>query len=234
MKHRFYKPNKINRNNLQTTILKNEIMKTKNSIMLALALTLISTVTFAQINIGLRHGVAATTFSDKGNLIDNSNDTYSYTAGAFFTIPVFKSLAIQPEINYVRKGRSDETTALNTPIETDFMLQYLQIPVLLQYRNNQMFNKSESVFYVNAGPYTALALNTQKRLSNGSEGDLLIPVKESNNTDLGLTFGIGLQTPIRHKDVCFDLRYDMGLSEIELQPNDYRTKALSLTIGILL
>jgi hypothetical protein len=209
-------------------------MKTKNSIMLALALTLISTVTFAQINIGLRQGIAATTFSDKGNLGDNSRDTYSYTAGVFFTLPVVKSLTVQPEINYVRKGRNDETTELNTPVETDFMLQYLQVPVLLQYRDNQMFNKSGSVFYANAGPYTAFALNTQTRLSNSSEGGLLVPVKESNNTDWGLTFGIGFQTPIRQKDIRFDLRYDMGLSEIELQPNEYRTKALSFTIGILL
>lgn len=209
-------------------------MKTKNSIMLTLALTLISSGTFAQINIGLRQGVAATTFSDNGNLCDNSNVTYSYTAGAFITLPVFNSLAVQPEINYIRKGRSDETRELNTSVETDFMLQYLQVPVLFQYRDNHLLNKTESIFYINAGPYAAFALSSQTRLSNGSESDLLVPVEESNNTDWGLTFGIGFQTPIRQKDICFDLRYDMGFSEIELQPNEYRTKTLSLTIGILL
>ena len=209
-------------------------MKTKNSIMLALALTLISTATFAQINIGLRHGIAATTFSDKGNLYQDNKVTLSYTAGAFFTVPVTKSLAIQPEINYVRKGRSNETTELNTPIETDFMLHYLQVPVLLQYRNDQLLNKSGSVFYINGGPYAAFALTTQTRVSKSNEGGILVPVENSNKTDWGATLGIGFQTPIRGKDVRFDLRYDMGLSEIELQPTEYRSKALSLTIGILL
>jgi hypothetical protein len=208
-------------------------MKTKNSIMLALALMLISTSAFAQINFGLRNGIAATTFSDKGDLYNDNNVTFSYTAGAFATIPVYKSFAIQPELNYVRKGRSNETTELNTTVETDFMLHYLQVPVLLQYRNDQMLNKSGSVFYINAGPYAAFVLNTQTRVSGDNEGTP-VPVSDSKNTDWGTTFGIGFQTPIFKKDICFDLRYDMGLSEIEQQPADYRTKALSLTIGIVL
>ena len=209
-------------------------MKTKKSIMLALVLMLISTATFAQINIGLHQGVAATTLSDKGNLYNDYNVTYSYTAGTFFTVPVSKSLAIQPEINYVRKGRSNETIELNTDVETDFLLHYLQVPVLFQYRNEQLLNKSGSVFYINGGPYAAFALKTQTRVSNNSESGLIVPVENSNNTDWGATLGIGFQTPIRGKDVRFDLRYDMGLSEIEQQPTEYRTKALSLTIGILL
>lgn len=131
-------------------------MKTKKSKILVLALTLIS----------------STTFSDIGDIYDNANITYSYTAGAFFTIPVIESLAFQPEINYVRKGRSNETSELDTPFETDFMIQYIQVPVLLQYRNNEILSKSGSVFYINAGPYAGFALNPQTRESNNSE-DLL-------------------------------------------------------------
>ena len=209
-------------------------MKTKNSIMLALAIVLISTSAFAQINFGLRNGVAATTFSDKGDLYNDNNVTFSYTAGAFATIPVYKSFAIQPELNYVRKGRSNETTELNTTVETDFMLHYLQVPVLFQYRNNQLLNKSGSVFYINVGPYAAFVLNTQTRVSDNTNEGALVPVSDSKNTDWGTTFGVGFQTPIFKKDICFDLRYDMGLSEIEQQPTEYRTKALSLTIGIVL
>jgi hypothetical protein len=209
-------------------------MKTKNSILLALALTLLSATTFAQVNIGLRQGIAATTFSDKGNLYQDNKVTFSYTAGAYVTVPVSKSFAIQPEINYIRKGRSNETTELNTVVKTDFMLHYLQIPVLFQYSNDQLLNKSGSVFYINGGPYAAFALNTQTRVANSNEGGLMVPVKDSKNTDWGAALGIGFQTPIRGKDVRFDLRYDMGLSEIELQPTEYRTKALSLTVGIKL
>lgn len=208
-------------------------MKTKNSIMLALAFMLISTSVFAQVKFGLRSGIAATTLSDKGNLYQDNKVTFSYTGGVFATIPVIKSFAIQPELNYVRKGRSNETTELNTAVKTDFMLNYLEVPVLFQYRNDQMLNKSGSVFYINAGPYASFVLNTQTRVSGNNEGSL-VTVSDSKNTDWGTTFGVGFQTPILKKNICFDLRYDMGLSEIEQQPTEYRTKALSLTIGIVL
>ncbi|HNW53693.1 MAG TPA: porin family protein [Bacteroidales bacterium] len=209
-------------------------MSTRKSILFASALMLVSVSTFAQTTFGLKQGAAMTTLSAKGDLYNDNNNSFSYNAGLFATIPVNTFLAIQPEINYVRKGRCNETTELNTTTKTDFLLHYMQVPVLLQYRNNQLLNKSASVFFINAGPYAGFVLDTQTRVSESSEGGMLVPVEDDKNTDWGAVFGIGVQTPIRGKEVRFDLRYDMGLSEIANQPTDYRTKALSLTVGIIL
>ena len=209
-------------------------MSTRKSILFASALMLVSVSTFAQTTFGLKQGAAMTTLSAKGDLYNDNNNSFSYNAGLFATIPVNTFLAIQPEINYVRKGRCNETTELNTTTKTDFLLHYMQVPVLLQYRNNQLLNKSASVFFINAGPYAGFVLDTQTRVSESSEGGMLVPVEDNKNTDWGAAFGIGVQTPIRGKEVRFDLRYDMGLSEIANQPTDYRTKALSLTVGIIL
>jgi hypothetical protein len=207
-------------------------MKTK-SILLVVAISLLAPAAlFAQTTFGLRNGVAATTLSAKGDLYNDNNVTFSYTAGVFSTIEFNKSLAIQPEVNYVRKGRSNETTELNTTTETDFLLDYLQVPVLFQYRNDQLLNKSGSVFYIHAGPYAAFVLNTKTKESDDIENASAVDTDDSKNTDWGATMGIGFQTPIFKQDICFDLRYDMGLSEIAQQPTDYRTKALSLTVGI--
>ena len=209
-------------------------MTTRKSILFASAFMLITVSTFAQTTFGLKQGAAITTLSAKGDLYNDNNVSYSYNAGFFATIPVNTFLAIQPELNYVRKGRCNETTELNTSTKTDFLLHYMQVPVLLQYRNNQLLNKSASVFFINAGPYAGFVLDTQTRVSESSEGGMLVPVEDNKNTDWGAVFGIGVQTPIRGKEVRFDLRYDMGLSEIANQPTDYRTKALSLTVGIIL
>ena len=203
-------------------------LKTINYLLYALLLVLISTASYGQINFGVRNGIAATTFAQKGNLPDNNNVTISYTAGAFLDLPVSKSLFIQPEINYIRKGRSQETSELTTGIKTDYMINYLQMPVLLQYRDNEITNNHGYIFYANAGPYAAFALNDQTKPTFAGMNT------ESRKTDWGATLGIGLQTPIFGKDIRFDLRYDMGLSEIANQPDDYRTKALSLTVGISL
>ena len=207
-------------------------MKSK-SILLVVAVSLLAPAALlAQTAFGLRTGVAATTLSAKGDLYNDNNVTFSYTAGVFSTIQLNKMLAVQPELNYVRKGRSNETTELNTTTETVFLLDYLQVPVLFQYRNDQLLNKSGSVFYISAGPYAGFVLNTKTKASNSDENAPEIETDDSKNTDWGATMGIGFQTPIFKQDICFDLRYDMGLSEIAQQPTDYRTKALSLTVGI--
>ena len=51
--------------------------------------------------------------------------------------------------------------------------------------------------------------------------------------DLGLVLGMGVTFPVKKLTLQADLRYDMGLSEVNFQPEDYHTKALSLTIGII-
>lgn len=210
-------------------------MKNLNHLLLTATIMLLALLSAkAQTTLGIKNGIAASTFSDKGNLYNDNNVTLSYTAGFFANIQLNKSLALQPEINYVRKGRSNETFELNSDQKIDFLLHYLHIPVLFQYKNDQLLNKSGSVFYLNAGPYAAFVLNTQTRLSDSENNSSFVLTNKSQNTDWGAVLGIGFQTPIRKKDIRFDLRYDLGLSEIEGQPEEYRTKALSLTIGMLL
>jgi hypothetical protein len=207
-------------------------MKTKQKLMFVMVfMTLVSTSAFSQVMVGFRQGIAATTLSGRGNLYDNNDATLSFTAGLFATLNLRQPFAVQTEINYIRKGRSNVTSGTGS---NDFLLHYLQVPVLFQYRTHEMLNIPGSVFYVNAGPYAAFVLNTQTRVSKNDEVNLLNQVDNSKNTDLGATFGIGFQVPIRSKDFRFDLRYDMGLSEIAYQPTEYRTKSLSLTIGIIL
>jgi len=207
-------------------------MKTKKTTLYAIAfcLFILPTMASAQSSFGLRTGIAATTLSAKGDLYNDNNVTYSFTAGAFSTLSLNKSFAVQPEVNYIRKGRSNETTELNTTVKTDFLLHYLQVPVMLKYRNSDLLDKSE--FYINCGPYAAFVLKNDTRLSDDNETAALVQIEDSKNTDWGVAFGIGFMTPICKNNICFDLRYDMGLTEIEKQPTDYRTKALSLTVGI--
>ena len=201
-------------------------MKTKNSIVLALVLTIVSSTAFAQVNVGIRAGLAASTFADKGNLADNNHMTLSVDAGSFLLVPINKSFSLRPEINYLRKGRSEETTALNTALKTDYHIHYLQVPLLLQYRDADSFEQSGSAFYINAGPYAAFALNADTKGAS-------ITLPEKNHTDWGASFGIGYQMPVNQQNICFDLRYDMGLSNIANQPDGYHTKALSLTVGLM-
>lgn len=206
-------------------------MKIKNFIFTLLILPLISTTAFSQANFGFRTGAAVTTLAPKGHLLDNNDVTFSFTAGGFATLPVSQSFSFQPEINYIRKGRSEETNELNTTIPTDFKVDYLQVPVLFQYRDYLRADNSGSLFYVEAGPYAGFAINTKVENSHGGSTST-ISLTDDKKTDWGAAFGIGFQTPLWNQDFRFNLRYDMGFAELANQPTDYRTKALSLTIGV--
>lgn len=208
-------------------------MNSKNYLFLTVVLAVISTSAFSQVNFGARAGAAVTTLAPKGDLLDNDHVTCSFTAGAFATLPVSKCLSFQPELNYVRKGRSEETTELGTGVATDFKVDYLQVPVLFQYRDYLKADNTGSLFYIEAGPYAGFALNTLVENSNESSAGPVVNVPDDRKTDWGAAFGIGFQTPVRNQDIRFNLRYDMGFAEIANQPSDYRTKALSLTVGIV-
>lgn len=110
-------------------------MKSFCSILIAVVLISLTTKLYAQNQFGILQGAAVTTLSMKGDLLDNTNVTFSYVASAFFDLQLNKSFAIQPEINYIRKGRYNETSQLNISNPTDFMLHYVQVPVLLQFRD---------------------------------------------------------------------------------------------------
>jgi hypothetical protein len=44
---------------------------------------------------------------------------------------------------------------------------------------------------------------------------------------------MGVTFPVKKLTLQADLRYDMGLSKVNFQPDDYHTKAMSLSRGIL-
>ena len=209
-------------------------MKTKCLIFIGLTSLLFhANISHGQVMAGIREGVAASTFSAKGALADNDKIILSHLSGVFATVPVSKFFAIQPEINYLKKGRSNETSQLGVSTQTDFSINYLQVPLQLQYRDGTISSNGKSVFYFTGGPYVAFALDNEQSTTLGESTTVLV-TKNTRDTDWGLTFGIGLQTAVKNQRVRFDLKYDMGLSEIGGQPEDFRTKCLSLSVGVVL
>lgn len=187
----------------------------------------------AQVEWGVRDGVAASTFSDKGNLADNSHVIVSNLVGTFLTIPVSQGFALQPEFNYLKKGRSNEELIPGTSGKTSFIQNYLQMPLQFQYRSNDLMPSGKQEFYFNAGPYAAFNLSHEQQMENNHETMIRLS-GENKKTDWGLVFGLGLQTPMWQRKVRMDLKYDLGLSSIEGQPENYKTKCLSLTVGLVL
>jgi hypothetical protein len=207
-------------------------MKTKTKMLVLLMLSLFfMNGANAQISVGTRHGISISTLSKTGDLADNDEMIATYTGGLFVTLPVKGDFAIQPELNYLCKGRSSEETEF-TSTEFSSRYHYLQLPVMLRYNSNVTGNENTKLYFT-AGPYASALLKSQCKLENCNEWSDDNYDNVDKDPDLGVIFGMGVTFPVKNLKLQADLRYDMGLSKLNFQPDDYRTKALSLSLGIM-
>lgn len=207
-------------------------MKTKRLIITAMvSIMLLSFPAIAQISVGTRQGISFSTLSKIGDIYDNNQFTTSYTGGIFLTVPVKGHLSFAPEVNFIRKGRSDEQNEI-TLGNVSKHYDYLQVPVMVRYNSTLTESDNYTIFF-NAGPYAGFLLKSQTKKAGSSEW--INDSYESNDKDpdFGLMAGSGVTVPLNKCKLQFDLRYEMGLSKLNNQPEDYRTKAISLAAGIL-
>jgi Outer membrane protein beta-barrel domain len=169
-------------------------MKIKVSVVL-IAILLATTVTAQHVNIGIKAGL---------NLynIKNNNDVKYDTkaglhAGLLGHIHVTKNFAVQPELLFSGQGAKFTTGGTVTKLN----LNYLNIPILLQY----MFDNG---FRFEAGPQVGFLLTAK-----ADNGTTKTDVKSDlNSVDAGLALGIGyIHVP---SGFGVDARYNLGLTNI--------------------
>lgn len=204
-------------------------MQTKKIFILTLTFFMIAIHTQAQYR-GFRSGIALTTFAKTGDLADNDPLSVSITAGVFRAIPLNPSLNLLPELNYSQRARTGKSLLPGYSHEIDYSVHYLQLPLQMQYVNTDIVRRSGAQLHLNAGPYMAYAFNDKISPENGNSSDIE-SLKKDEKHDFGLSLGMGYQRPLGTNYLRLDMKYDMGLAEVANQPDDFRTKALSFTLG---
>ncbi len=173
----------------------------KTRISLLIACVVFAQVAMAQINFGLKAGTNISKVDGKA-FKDEFN--YGYHLGAFAEVNLGKKLSIQPEVLFNQYQTRVDTAfshiyenALNFSNYKDVKLNYLSIPLVLNYR-------LANILSLQAGPQFGILLDQDKNLlENGkaafSKGDFSL---------LG-----GAQVNIRN--LRFTGRYFIGLNDIK-------------------
>ena len=148
--------------------------------------------------------------------------------GAYATVGILPWFTIQPEVLYVQKGWRESAEVLGATVESDFRINYLEVPVLARFSLGAVVKP-----YLAIGPYLATRLGTSAKFSAGGvsvEGSLDELFKKS---DAGMIIGAGVQTPVK---LSFEARYSYGLGTIDDSGEnlDIKNSALSLLIGYAL
>jgi hypothetical protein len=211
-----------------------------------LLITLITaTVAIAQTSpsIGIRGGLTSTgmrgdAVSSLNNLLDFTNGAITsanrtgFFAGAYTTIPLSGSIALEPAVYYAQKGY-----ALNgalTAKGADFLgadagaqlnLHYIDVPVLVK--------ATISGFQVFAGPQLSYLSHAGLKTTAGVLGIALLNKKmdataQFNRWDAGVTGGVGYQF---NNGMNIMAAYDHGLSKVDAGKNT-NTYNRSFKIGV--
>jgi hypothetical protein len=153
-------------------------------------------------------------------------------AGAFAEFMIGNMFAIQPELLYSQKGFKADSAGVELKLKGD----YLEIPVLLKI--NIPIEGSKVHPHVYAGPAVAFKASCKIEVSGGGasasedceDAGLLI-----KSTDFGVAFGGGVSVDVGGAEVGVDVRYTLGLTSVDDDPDpfDIKNKVISImgTVG---
>jgi opacity protein-like surface antigen len=143
--------------------------------------------------------------------------SFGYHAGAFAELGLGKKFSIEPQVLFVQTS-SDTTknfsTVYNTNNFSNVTLNYLAIPVLVNYKLSKLLS-------IQAGPQYGILLNKNEHLDqNGKEA-----FTQGDFSVLG-----GLQLNILSLRAY--ARYAIGLSNIDALGNQNQWKSQTIEIGV--
>jgi len=157
-------------------------------------LLLASSASFAQhFELGVKAGANISNFNGASNEAELKAKTLvGFHGGAFVSLFVGNSFAIQPEVLVSTQGAKVENTGTD---KTDYKLTYINVPVMAKYR----FTNG---FYLEAGPQ--IGFNVHSKVEGTGEDF-------AKSTDFSIAGGLGYHSPI---GLGIGARYTAGLSKL--------------------
>ncbi|GGK62198.1 porin family protein [Rufibacter glacialis] len=204
----------------------------KKSILSALFLLTIASLSFAQqalnkLSIGIVAGPTHTYFRGEEQRNDNESD---YRKAAGISIKYQPSrLFLKVDFLYEDKGfvtdymLMDNSGRLRGVIPFKYHFHYITVPILA----GVTFKKLG--LFLNAGPYLSF-LQKQNAVYEYDEYDY---TDNWEKTDYGLTSGIGYsRTLFSHFQISAEIRYNIGMKDVDLRELDYKTNSTALLLGL--
>jgi hypothetical protein len=180
---------------------------------------LLTQAAMAQIDLGIKAGANITKVEGRSF---KDEFRYGYLLGGFAEISLGKKLSIQPEVIFNQFQTRTDTAfkaiyqnAFNSATNGDVKLNYLSIPVLLNY-------KLGSALSVQAGPQFGILLDQDKNLLQNGENAF-------RSGDLSLLGGATLKLG----KIRLNGRYAVGLNNINDIDNrdEWKSQAWQLSLG---
>ena len=168
--------------------------------------------------------------------VDPDPEGFSFDAvtkfgvGGIMLYPLSEVLDLQVEAMYLLKGSKAEFDFFGTVSELELNLAYLSVPVMGRYN----LGSGDTSPYIVVGPEFGFLLSAKFKFGDEPEGD----VKDSyKSLDLGLNIGAGVSMNMGANSVFVEVRYSLGLSDINDIPDDsdftVKTTGIQFFVGMM-
>jgi hypothetical protein len=187
-------------------------------IVLVFALALTTMFVNAQVTFGVKGGVNfATLGGDDADELEGKKSNTGFYLGGTVNIPISSNFAFQPELIY---SANQGMEFRESPLELNYNLGYLNIPLMLQYRN--------SGFIAEVGPQIGFLMSAKAKFTDGTTTDEE-DIKDSfKSTDFGINLGLGYQFS---NGFGLNARYNFGMSSIA-DESDVDIKNRVFSVGV--
>jgi len=182
-------------------------------------------------DLGIKAGVSMATYKWTGESASQSLTKPVF--GVFAAFNLSKSFAIQPELYYLTQGGSWTEVFEATTYKYVDRWNYLHVPVLAKYRFMPDKTLTPILF---AGPAVSFLLSAHYKyfVNDFEEFDKDIKMW-MKNTNFSAVFGAGIEYKMDKLMLIFDVRYDLGLTNIDSDndPDDQeKTRAFMFMLGV--
>jgi hypothetical protein len=161
------------------------------------------------VDFGIKAGLNLATQTDPGVIQADYRLKPDFSAGLFCSFRCIGRLMLQPEIHFSREGFSSSDSHYGVPVENDWQISYLKMPLLLRLNFRTGAALRPAVLF---GPYLAARLSA-KRIQDGFDS-----VEEEDATDkiwpgdYGLILACQLATQAGNGEIGLELRFSYGLA----------------------
>jgi len=177
-------------------------------------------------SLGMKAGLDLSTWSNTDKIINAPAKKVTkpgFQGGFIGKVGFAKYFAFQFEMLLAQKGIKISETEENVTAKVWTTVNYLEIPLLFK----ASFPVGPVVLYGNVGP--AFGIGLTAKLATDPDLGLGQTIKFENGGlqrfDFGLLFGTGVGFHIGNGEIFLDLRYDLGLTDINNVSSDVKKEA---------
>jgi hypothetical protein len=208
-------------------------MKTKILMIAGLTAMLFTCQTLqAQIRFGVHAAGNLETQAELGQLWNNVQLYQGFLVGGFMEYRANNSLSFQTELNYQKKGAKFISTLNGSESVERKEFNYISAPLLLRgniHDESLGENWGISLF---TGPYIGYLTSANSKMKTGNITTNKELDNQAEKADWGFIFGGGVSYKLSDDGaIIAELRYQMGLTEVDKNVPDLRNKGMGITIG---